>query len=67
LASVAPDTGFPEQAALLDCIAKISGREEITTTFTTDTGFRDRMAIQVRIKNVLTPEEEATVTVAKKK
>lgn len=41
-ATVLPDSGFPEQNALVDCVARVSGKEEITTTFTSDTGFRDR-------------------------
>ncbi len=51
-ATVLPDGGFPEQAALLDCVAKTSGREEVTTTFTADTGFKDRLSIEVRIKEL---------------
>jgi hypothetical protein len=60
-ATVLPDGGFPEQTALVDCVAKVSGREEITTIFTTDTGFRDRMAIEVRIRDASGGKEEARV------
>ena len=60
-ATVFPDGGFPEQTALLDCIAKVSGKEEIMTTFTTDTGYRDRMAIEVRIRETRGGEQEVRI------
>jgi hypothetical protein len=59
-ASVLPDGSFTEQSALVDCLARVSGKEQITTTFNSDSGFLDRMTIEVRIKDTVTAREEET-------
>jgi hypothetical protein len=45
-----PNRGYSEQYALLECVKKTSGQEEVSSNFQTDGGYADDLALRIEIE-----------------
>jgi hypothetical protein len=45
-----PNRGFSEQYALMECRKRVSGREEVSSNFLTDSGYTDSLSLPIEIE-----------------